>query len=100
MTVRLNGLLVCADDVQAHVVRAHLAQHVELTRAESGCVSFAVEPTADPLIWTVDEEFADADAFAAHQARVAASAWGIATTGIERRYVTEGLDERPAPFAV
>jgi quinol monooxygenase YgiN len=89
--VRLNGLLVCADDVEAHVVRAHLAHHVELTRAEPGCLSFAVEPTADPLVWTVAEEFTDAHAFAAHQARVAASTWGIATTGIERRYVFDGL---------
>ncbi len=92
VTVHLSGLLVCADDAQAHLVREHLARHVELTRAEPGCLSFAVEPTADPLVWTVEERFADADAFAAHQTRVATSAWGVATAGIERRYAISGLE--------
>ena len=92
MTVHLSGLLICADEAQALVVREHLAQHVALTRAEPGCVSFAVEPTDDALVWTVEEQFSDADAFAAHQARVGASTWGLATTGIERRYTIDGLD--------
>lgn len=42
-------------------------------------------------VWLVEEEFVDVIAFEAHQARVAASEWGRMTTGIERRYVVEGL---------
>ncbi|MFY0408668.1 putative quinol monooxygenase [Solicola sp. PLA-1-18] len=91
--VHLTGRLVCADPDEARVVAGHLEQHVALTRAEPGCLSFHVEPTPDPLVWTVAEHFADAASFAAHQARVAASEWGRATAGIERRYTVEGLPD-------
>lgn len=85
--VTLTGRLVCAHAAEADIVRAHLPQHVELTRAEAGCISFDVRQTDDPLIWHVDERFDDDSAFAAHQRRVATSEWGRATAGIERRYV-------------
>lgn len=87
--VRLSGQLVCADGAEAAVVRQHLPLHRELSRAEPGCVSFEVRETDDPYVWQVDEEFVDDDAFAVHQTRVAASAWGRATAGIERRYVID-----------
>lgn len=88
--IRLTGQLICASEAQAAVVREHLPAHVDLTRAEPGCVSFAVTPAQEPLVWDVAELFADRAAFDAHQARVAASEWGRATAGIERRYsVTE-----------
>lgn len=89
--ITLTGQLVCADAADLAIVRDHLPLHTELTRAEPGCISFAVEPTTDPLVWQVDERFADAAAFEAHQARVKASAWGRATAGIARRYETQGL---------
>ena len=84
--VRLSGQLVCSDDAQLALVEAHLPAHVALTRAEPGCESFEVLQSADSLVWQVDELFADEDAFARHQARVAGSAWGHETAGIERRY--------------
>ncbi|MDQ2624366.1 MAG: antibiotic biosynthesis monooxygenase [Actinomycetota bacterium] len=92
LRVRLSGQLVCADAAQRALVEEHLAEHVALTRAEPGCEFFEVAQIADPLVWQVDELFADEDAFARHQERVATSAWGRATIGIERRYqiVLEG----------
>lgn len=89
--VLLSGYLVCrnTDDV-ARVVQ-NLDRHIELTRAEAGCVSFHVTPCEDPLVWQVREQFRDAAAFNAHQERVAGSDWGRATAGIERRYAIEGL---------
>lgn len=84
--VRLTGRLVCRDADEAAVVAHHLPEHVRLTRAEPGCLAFAVEATEDPWVWSVAERFVDASSFRAHQERVAASAWGRATAGIERDY--------------
>lgn len=89
--VRLTGRLVCKTADEARRVAIHLPQHIALTRAEPGCVSFDVTPTADPLIWEVAERFADEAVFRAHQDRVAGSEWGRETAGIERRYEIEGL---------
>ena len=89
MSVILSGRLVCATKEQSAVVRRHLPRHVELTRAEPGCLRFDVEPSSDPLVWTVVEEFVDRAALDAHQARVRSSEWGNATAGIARDYVTE-----------
>jgi quinol monooxygenase YgiN len=67
-----------------------LPDHIRLTRDEPGCLSFEVTPSADPLIWQVEERFADRAAFDAHQARVVQSDWGAQTKGITRDYtVTE-----------
>lgn len=90
-TVRLTGQLRCATDADIARVRAHLPEHVRLTREEPGCLSFDVAQTADPLIWQVDEEFADAAAFRAHQDRAAGSEWAKGTLGIERAYTVEGM---------
>lgn len=87
--ISVTGLLVCATEAEAEVVRVHLPKHIDLTRAEPGCLSFEVDPT-DALTWRVSERFVDEASFTAHQARTRASAWGIATTTIERRYVTVG----------
>lgn len=65
----------------------HLPRHIELTRAEAGCLRFDVEPTDDPLVWTVPEEFASRPAFDAHPERVQASEWGRATAGITHDYM-------------
>ena len=89
--LRLSGRLVCADADEAAAIRRHLAAHVRLSRAEPGCLSFEVWQTADPLIWRVEERFASAAAFEAHQRRTRASAWWAATAGIARDYaVTVG----------
>lgn len=82
----LTGRLICADAVERDIVKRFLADHIDETRAETGCLSFSVEPTTDIGIWLVAEEFVDQAAFEAHQQRVAASAWGRATAAIRRDY--------------
>ncbi|MCW3767910.1 putative quinol monooxygenase [Paenarthrobacter ureafaciens] len=89
--VILTGQLVCMNQEQVAVVVQHLPLHTQLTRAEPGCLSFEVNPTQNPLIWQVDEEFQDAASFRAHQQRVAESEWGRATANIERRYEVKGV---------
>ena len=89
--VRLTGVLVCASEVESAIVRQYLPEHIVLTRAEPGCVSFEVLPTADPMVWQVAEIFSSSHSFRAHQSRVAESEWGHSTAGIERRYTVEGL---------
>ncbi|MGO1228858.1 putative quinol monooxygenase [Brachybacterium sp. AOP42-C2-15] len=91
--IRLTGRLLCADRHEAAVVHRCLRQHVDLTRAEAGCLRFEVEPTDDPLVWTVSELFVDQAAFDSHQARVRASEWGRATSGIARDYVIEAVTD-------
>ena len=95
--VELTGRLLCADLSEAAEVRRHLSEHVALTLAEPGCLRFAVEPTEDPLVWTVSELFVDRAAFDAHQARVRSSRWFDATSGIARDYVVETVPGRPDP---
>lgn len=84
--VTLSGSLVCANTEEAATVARHLPRHVELTRAEPGCLSFEVRPTDDPLVWSVAEQFTDQAAFDAHQTRVRQSEWARATAGIRRDY--------------
>jgi quinol monooxygenase YgiN len=84
--VRLSGQLICKGPEDVAIVVRFLPQHLMLTRAEPGCISFQVRQTDDPLVWQVDEEFIDATAFAAHQERVANSDWGRLTAEITRRY--------------
>ena len=86
-TVALMGRLICTNDEDAATVRRHLRRHIELTRAESGCLHFDVVQAEDPLIWTVAERFGDQTAFDAHQARARRSDWGLATAGVKRDYV-------------
>ncbi|GAB3547750.1 antibiotic biosynthesis monooxygenase [Arthrobacter tumbae] len=87
----LSGQLVCSDQNQAAIVARFLPLHVELTRAEQGCLSFEVKVTENPLVWQVDEQFQDAASFRLHQQRVSGSAWGRATADIARRYEVEGI---------
>lgn len=91
--VRLTGRLVCATDAEQAIVARLLPEHIALTRAEPGCIRFEVTQIEDSRIWRVEERFADAASFHAHQARVAASEWGRVTHGIAREYVVEGLAE-------
>ena len=90
--VRLSGRLVCASEQETEIVRRHLPEHVDLTRAEPGCISFDVFPTDDPLIWTVEEHSQNRDSFGSHQERTQASTWGVATAKITRDYEIGGLD--------
>lgn len=88
--VHLTGHLRCANPAEAEVLAVHLPAHIRLTREEPGCLSFAVTPTDDPLVWQVDERFAGPEAFEAHQARTHGSDWFHATKGIWRDYQITG----------
>jgi len=68
------------------LVETHLPEHLRLTRAEPGCISFDVTQTEDPLIWRVEELFVDRAAFDFHQQRTRASEWFAATSAIPRDY--------------
>ncbi len=68
-------------------VRAALADHIALTRAEPGCLRFDVtEDLTHPDRFQVSELFASRAAFDAHQVRSAASPWADVTAGLPRRY--------------
>lgn len=88
--IELAGRLICEDHDEVAIVNRYLPRHIELTRAEVGCLHFEVVQTEDPLVWSVAERFADQPAFDAHQARVRVSDWGCATAGISRDYVISG----------
>ena len=92
MGVTLKGYLRCADARQAARVENALQMHIDLTRAEPGCISFNVTPTDDPLVWYVEEEFVDPQAFEAHQTRAQSSHWARETAGIARDYKIDGLE--------
>lgn len=91
--VHLTGQLVCKSAHEAKIVARYLPEHVEQTRAELGCLSFDVTPTTDPMIWKVEERFANERVFKSHQERVAGSDWGRVTADIERKYSVQGLLE-------
>ncbi|MDX8326025.1 putative quinol monooxygenase [Agrobacterium tumefaciens] len=84
--VRLSGFLRCASVQDVQLVENHLPDHISLTRAEPGCISFEVSQTEDPLIWRVEELFVDRAAFDFHQQRTRASKWFVATSAIPRDY--------------
>lgn len=74
-------------DTDLDIVLSELPHHLELTRAEAGCLVFDVEQ--DPVRKTrfrVYEEFVSKEAFDLHQQRVKASAWGRITGNVQRHY--------------
>ncbi|MBF0678308.1 MAG: antibiotic biosynthesis monooxygenase [Devosia sp.] len=88
MIVRLAGSLTCTSDEQLRSVIEHLPEHIRLTRLEPGCLSFeVVQREDDPMVWTVEERFADQAAFGAHQERTRASVWARETRDIARDYI-------------
>ena len=89
--IRLRGHLICMTDAEAQVVRAHLAEHIRLSRAEPGCLSFDVTQADDPLIWDVNESFRTRADFDAHQTRTRDSLWFAATRHILRDFRVEEL---------
>ncbi|MDO5617245.1 MAG: antibiotic biosynthesis monooxygenase [Kocuria sp.] len=94
--VVLRGRLICANAEEASMVRRHLDRHVNLTRAEPGCLYFSVEPADEHYVWQVSERFEDQQSLDAHQERVRSSEWGRVTAHIKRDYVIEvvGLDSQ------
>ena len=90
--VRLRGFLRCLSTDDVELVRRHLPEHLRLTREEPGCISFEVSETDDPLIWRVEELFADRAAFDFHQQRMRASEWFMAPSALPRDYEITTLE--------
>lgn len=90
MKIQLKGYLDVPSERWDSVMNA-LPQHIALTRAEEGCISFEVTPSKDVAHrLMVAELFEDRTAFDAHQARTKASPWFEVTAGISREYeITE-----------
>ena len=87
--IHVTGRLICASEAEAAIVRAMLPEHIRLSRAEPGCLTFNVSPSADPMVWVLDESFQDHAAFEGHQTRTRASAWFAATREFERDFQVE-----------
>lgn len=89
--IKLTGRLVCTRIEETELVRRCLPEHTRLTKEETGCLSFEVKETDNPLIWSVEELFTSQEAFDMHQARTKASVWGKETSAIVREYVITGM---------
>ena len=95
--VALSGTLTCQDAAQMMLALDLLPQHVSLSRAEPGNLRFDLSQQDDPMVWRLDELFADAEAFAAHQARTAASPWGTESSAILRDFTRTEVMPRIRP---
>ena len=82
--IRLSGTLTCPPE-RRQAVRAALPRHIELSRAEPGCLTFEVHET-HPGTFAVSETFTDRAAFDAHQSRTRDSDWAQITQGLPRAY--------------
>lgn len=83
--ISLTGRLTATTKEQAALARRLLPEHIRLSRAEPGCLRFDLTETGDG-VWHLDELFAGEAAFAAHQARNAASDWGRESGGLGRDF--------------
>jgi len=84
--VTLRGhIRISLGDLDAVLDEMH--HHIELTRAEQGCLVFEItRDPHDPCRFEVYEEFADQAAFDRHQARVRGSRWGEVSSNVARHY--------------
>lgn len=91
--IRLRGHLICVTPDEAAAVQSHVDEHIRLTRAEPGCLTFEVSPTEDPMVWEVMETFRTMPDFNAHQTRTRDSVWFAATRGIARDFRVEEIGD-------
>jgi quinol monooxygenase YgiN len=93
--ITVTGTLTCSTADEAAIVRTYLPEHIRLSRAEPGCLKFNVDPTDDPLVWWLDEAFADRQAFDAHQTRTRSSVWFQASSSLKRDFRVEETPPLP-----
>ncbi len=91
--VHLTGHMDVPNDRMA-AVQAAVLDHIALTHAEEGCISFEVTHCPDVKYrFLVAEAFESRAAFDAHKTRTKASPWAKITAGLPRDYsITEGCD--------
>lgn len=89
MAITVTGYFEVPEALRDRVT-AELEQHRAASLAEPGCQHFDVRP--DPMTpgrYLVNETFADAGAFDAHRARIAASPWAEFSRPFARHYSVE-----------
>lgn len=86
MAFHLSGTIT-VPEADLALVRAALPDHERLTRAEPGCIKFAVSEVR-PGVFSVEETFKDEAAFVAHQERARDTAWAAAAASAVRDYRT------------
>ena len=84
--ITLTGTLTCPTPDDLKIVETYLPDHIKLSRAEPGCITFDVVQTANPLVWQLDESYADKAAFEAHQTRNRASVWWQVSQNLVRNF--------------
>ena len=85
MPVTVTGRLICPSPEARDALVPAVDEHVRLTRAEPGCLSFDIRPDPDDAsAFLVDEAFSDRPAFDAHQARMQATGWPALTADVTR----------------
>lgn len=86
--VILEGYVLVADSDLAAVKRK-LANHIQLTRQEEGCLVFEVsQDTENMNRLNVYEEFTSQEAFKLHQQRLSSTEWGKVSSKLEKHYKT------------
>lgn len=84
--ITLQGYIIVPES-DLTVVKNTLVSHIELTRAESGCIVFKVTvDSLNPNKFDVYEEFCNQESFEQHQIRVKKSTWGKVTHNVKRYY--------------
>ena len=74
-------------EADLEAVTQALSEHIRLTLAEPGCLTFSVTPSSiDPRRYEVYEEFVDQQAFGDHQQRALASEWAVVSKNVSRFY--------------
>lgn len=90
--IRLQGYMDVTTDRITAVSKA-VVDHIRLTRAEPGCISFEVTPC--PTVegrFLVAETFENRAAFDHHQTRTGKSIWAEITAGLPREYEITEVD--------
>ncbi len=88
--IQLKGHMDVTPD-RMEAVSDAVGDHIALTRAEAGCLSFEVTPCPDVVgRFLVAEIFQNRAAFDQHQTRTSTSPWAKITAGLPRDYtITE-----------
>ncbi|KAB7615581.1 antibiotic biosynthesis monooxygenase [Amylibacter sp. SFDW26] len=88
--IHLNGYMDAPPD-KFEEVNIAVQEHIALTRAEEGCISFEVTPCPNVKgRFLVAEIFQNRAAFDQHQIRTGQSEWAKITKGMPRTYeITE-----------
>jgi len=93
--IQLTGTIAVPED-RLDTFRAGLAVHKRLSEEDAGCLVFRVSPDEnDPCLYHVFEQFEDPPSFEAHKERTMASDWWQITSGLDRVYEEQIIEQEP-----